>query len=75
MQNELAAATNGDLYDEKEAREACENFLVKLLRKVEIEGGRSKLDELRKRQQEEEIIYTDEVSGKYSTLCIRGGWA
>ena len=75
MQNELAAATNGDLHDEKQAREAWDNFLVKLFRKVEIEGGRSKLDEIRKQQQEEETIYTDEVGGKYivhnACECLR----
>ena len=69
MQNELAAATNGDLHDEKQAREAWDNFLVKLFRKVEIEGGRSKLDEIRKQQQEEETIYTDEVGGKCIVHC------
>ena len=57
MQNELVAATNGDLHDEKRAREAWDNFLVKLFRKVEIEGGRSKLDEIRKQQQEGDNLY------------------
>lgn len=61
MQKELAAA---DLHDEKQARKAWDDFLVKLFRKVEIEGGRSKLDEIRKQQQEEETIYTDEFCGR-----------
>ena len=64
MQKELAAAANGELHDEKHARKEWDNFLVKLFRKVEIEGGRSKLDEIRKQQQEEETIYTDEFCGR-----------
>ena len=69
MQNNLVAATNGDLHDERQAREAWDNFLVKLIRKVEIEGGRSKLDEIRKQQQEEETNYTDEVGGECIVYC------
>ena len=65
----MVAATNGDLHDEKQAREAWDNFLVKLFHKVEIEGGRNKLDEIREQQLEEETIYTDEDGGKCIVQC------
>ena len=71
LQKEFAASITGDLPDETQLRETWYNFLTKLFRKVEIEGGRTKLEEIKKQQQEEEAIYADEVCGKcIGRVCV-----
>ena len=68
LQRELVASTTHELPSEELISEKWDNFLLKLHREVEIEGGRARVKDTRKQQQEEEATFADEFCGKRNVL-------
>ena len=65
MWKEFEGLVPGDLPDDQQLEEEWMQLMVKIDRKADIEGGRSKLKELKKRQEEETALYTDEKASKW----------